>query len=93
MSRLPTTEEMLQEARAGVWPSPHHEPRLHPHAVRDLLLFLCMELKRHDATIDANNSEAGDRCREALWHAEDAHGSAALMCNRQDEAEARRDAA
>jgi hypothetical protein len=91
--KLPTVEEMLQEARAGVWPAPHHQPRLHPHAVRDLLLFLCMELKRHDCAIDANNNEACDRCREALWHTEDAHGSAALMCNRLDEAEERRDAA
>ena len=91
--KLPTAEDMLAEARAGVWPSPHHQPKLHPHAVRDLMQFLRMELHRHDSAIDANNSEAGDRCREALWHLEDAHASAVLYCHRLDEAEARRDAA
>jgi hypothetical protein len=91
MTRLPTTEEMLAEARAGVWPSPHHEPRLHWHALRDILLFIGMEAKRLDVSI--GDHEPGQHCQNARVLLEDAHAELVLMCHRLDEAEERRDAA
>lgn len=89
--KLPTTDEMLAEARAGVWPSPHHQPRLHWHAARDLALWLRMELQRQDNAI--GDHEPGQHCQNARVLLEDAHAELVLMCNRLDEAEERRDAA
>jgi hypothetical protein len=90
MTRLPTTEEMLAEARAGVWPSPHHEPRLHWHALRDLVLWCGMEASRLDCSI---SEDAADKLiHDARNHLEDAHAALSLMCKALDTA-GRRDAA
>ena len=89
--KLPTAEDMLAEARAGVWPSPHHQPKLHWHALRDILLFIGMEAQRLDVSI--GDYEPGKLCQDLRHHLVNAQSSANALAEMLDDIEARRDAA